>query len=297
MIKLITHTDLDGIGCAILAKLAFKDNVEIEYCNNPDGATEALNKLKAYLYDSIIVTDISFSPDKLSHNVLDRIQIFDHHATAMHCAEYGVVDTSGKECGTSLFYKFINNIDNAKVFVETVRKYDTWEWTKDGNKLPYYLNALLYLYGRDKFVDIFVDRLQKTKLTEINMFTTEEAFLIAETELQKERALMDASSTIHIVETYEHKIGVIFGSYDISSLALVIEKKFPDLDYVMQINLNTGAVSVRTDKSYIDLGKLMHDKYAGGGHKLSAGGKIENLQAVIESAIGQHIKSIKKAGK
>ena len=78
------------------------------------------------------------------------------------------------------------------------------------------------------------------------MFTTEEAFLIAETELQKERALMDASSTIHIVETYEHKIGVIFGSYDISSLALVIEKKFPDLDYVMQINLNTGAVSLKT---------------------------------------------------
>ena len=64
MIKLITHTDLDGIGCAILAKIAFRDNVEIEYCNNPDGATEALNKLKAYLYDSIIVTDISFSPDK-----------------------------------------------------------------------------------------------------------------------------------------------------------------------------------------------------------------------------------------
>ena len=35
MIKLITHTDLDGIGCAILAKIAFRDNVEIEYCNNP----------------------------------------------------------------------------------------------------------------------------------------------------------------------------------------------------------------------------------------------------------------------
>ena len=33
MIKLITHTDLDGIGCAILAKIAFRDNVEIEYCN------------------------------------------------------------------------------------------------------------------------------------------------------------------------------------------------------------------------------------------------------------------------
>ena len=41
----------------------------------------------------------------------------------------------------------------------------------------------------------------------------------------------------------------------------------------------------------------MHDKYAGGGHKLSAGGKVEKLQAVIESAIGQHVKSIRKAGK
>ena len=44
MIKLITHTDLDGIGCAILAKIAFRNNVEIEYCNNPDRATEALNR-------------------------------------------------------------------------------------------------------------------------------------------------------------------------------------------------------------------------------------------------------------
>ena len=34
-IKLFTHTDLDGVGCAILAKLAF-ENVDIEYCNYDD---------------------------------------------------------------------------------------------------------------------------------------------------------------------------------------------------------------------------------------------------------------------
>ena len=33
MIKLFTHTDLDGIGCAILAKLAFGEEVDIEYCD------------------------------------------------------------------------------------------------------------------------------------------------------------------------------------------------------------------------------------------------------------------------
>ena len=33
-IKLFTHTDLDGIGCAILAYLAFgRENVDVEYCD------------------------------------------------------------------------------------------------------------------------------------------------------------------------------------------------------------------------------------------------------------------------
>lgn len=35
MVKLFTHTDLDGIGCAILAKIAFK-NCDIEYCGYND---------------------------------------------------------------------------------------------------------------------------------------------------------------------------------------------------------------------------------------------------------------------
>ena len=36
MIKLFTHTDLDGVGCAILAKLAFGEEVDISYCNYDD---------------------------------------------------------------------------------------------------------------------------------------------------------------------------------------------------------------------------------------------------------------------
>ena len=36
-IKLFTHTDLDGVGCAILAYLAFgRENVDVEYCNYDD---------------------------------------------------------------------------------------------------------------------------------------------------------------------------------------------------------------------------------------------------------------------
>lgn len=32
-IKLFTDTDLDGLGCAIVAKLAFGDDVEVTHCS------------------------------------------------------------------------------------------------------------------------------------------------------------------------------------------------------------------------------------------------------------------------
>lgn len=33
-IKLFTHTDLDGVGCAVLAYLAFGyENVDVEFCS------------------------------------------------------------------------------------------------------------------------------------------------------------------------------------------------------------------------------------------------------------------------
>lgn len=31
MYKLLSHTDLDGVGCGILAQLAFQQNVKVRY--------------------------------------------------------------------------------------------------------------------------------------------------------------------------------------------------------------------------------------------------------------------------
>ena len=47
-VKLFTHTDLDGIGCAVLAYLAFgKENVDVEYCNYDD----IDNKVEVFMED------------------------------------------------------------------------------------------------------------------------------------------------------------------------------------------------------------------------------------------------------
>ena len=46
MVKLFSHTDLDGIGCGILAKLVFENDVDISYCDyeNIDSSVRELSK-------------------------------------------------------------------------------------------------------------------------------------------------------------------------------------------------------------------------------------------------------------
>ena len=97
-VKLFTHTDLDGIGCAVLAYLAFgKENVDVEYCNYDD----IDNKVEVFMedcdlyrsYDKIFITDISVS-DSVANmiDILDRVdrrvQLFDHHGTALFLNKY-----------------------------------------------------------------------------------------------------------------------------------------------------------------------------------------------------------------
>ena len=125
MIKLFTHTDLDGIGCAVLAYLAFgRDNVDVEYYNY-DGVDD---RVKAFLsdpdlrnsYDEIYITDISISEELAK--TIDvfinpfNIHLFDHHATALGLNKYDwcevkvEMDNGIKTSGTELFWKYLYNI-------------------------------------------------------------------------------------------------------------------------------------------------------------------------------------------
>ena len=160
-IKLFTHTDLDGVGCAILAYLAFgRENVDVEYCDykNIDGIVREFYLSDANKqYDAIYITDISIDEEnaawieELVHSG-ERWHLFDHHATALGLNKYDwcevsvMNDTLGiKTSGTELFYTYLrrreqfdclsakitNNIDR---FVDIVRDYDTWRWEELGEE-------------------------------------------------------------------------------------------------------------------------------------------------------------------
>lgn len=189
MYKLLSHTDLDGVGCGVLAKLAFGDRIKIRY-----NSIASLNREVEWFLENeernthLFITDLSVNEENEKrleefYQTGGKVQLLDHHKTALHFNEYEwghvvVEDNEGSlASGTSLFYEYL--IENELIqtsnavdeFVELVRQYDTWEWEKNNNQEAHRLNALFFLISIDEFEEKMVNRLQNSDhffLTSLN---------------------------------------------------------------------------------------------------------------------------------
>ena len=91
MIKLFTHTDLDGVSCEILGKIAFGEDIDVVRCgygNIDDKVEEFINIDEEY--DKLFITDISVKK-KLAdtlNNISDKVILLDHHKTALWLTDY-----------------------------------------------------------------------------------------------------------------------------------------------------------------------------------------------------------------
>ena len=123
-ILILTHgSDVDGIGCLILARLAF-GGIDYELFSNNSNLEE---KFKIYCekgslrkYTNIFITDLALFEPLLSivnddPTLKKKVRIFDHHQGAIDrgCAKYDfahiiVKDDNGlKKCGTQIFYEYL----------------------------------------------------------------------------------------------------------------------------------------------------------------------------------------------
>ena len=277
--KLYTHNDLDGVGCAVLAKLMWGNNVNIEYCNNPNEVTERLNKVNQKKYDTIFITDCSFDYSKVKLD-FSRLKLFDHHHTAEYLVgkiPYAVVKEKidGKAtCGTELFYNYLKHkgLDkSADYFVEQVRLYDTWDWAKSSSQIPKYLSMLVYMFSITRFVDVYTERLAKEDLNELTIFNQYERDVLSYEIKRQEKELKKQLKQVQIVDTTQYKLGVIVGDYNMSILGNAICDTY-NVDIAIGVNIMRGSINVRTNREEIDLGDIMKSWFKGGGHQKSAGG-------------------------
>ena len=283
MIKLITHTDLDGVGCAILAKYVYGDNVDITFAdyNEVNNIMEELDETK---YDSVFMTDLSCDLDYISK--LDKL--IDHHKTALHLNKYDNCNVEVERsngvltCGTSMFadylevkHNFIFDIDMCW-FIDLVQNYDTWAWKKKGMTEANDLNTLFYAMGRDKFIE---------HILSCEDIFDETANVIIEYANNNQNNYIDEKlKQVYTVEIGGNSYGLVFAEQYFSALGdAMINSGY---DVAIMIDISDGTISFRSNDK-VDVSEIAK-KFNGGGHKNASGARpnsLENAKLVIINRI------------
>lgn len=285
MYKLLSHNDLDGVGCGILAKLAFGQDVKIRY-----NSISSLNREIRFFLENdspetfLFITDLS--PDEENEKKLNEhykqyknIQLIDHHKTALHLNEYqwGTVIVENEEgrieSATSLFYQFLvaNELleptEAVDEFVELVRQYDTWEWEKNENQQAHYLNSLFFLVSIDEFVETMVERLTSSERFDFDEFETR---LLNMEEDKIERYIRRKKREVVQAKVGDFFAGVVYAESYLSELGNELSKEHPHLDFIAILNMGSKKISFRTIHDHVDVSEIAAT-YGGGGHQKAAG--------------------------
>lgn len=311
--KLFTHTDLDGVGCAILAYLAFgRENVDVEYCNYND----VNEKVADYIcmlgwqdYDQTYITDISITEDLAiiinETNEIYKVCLFDHHKTAEYLNQFDwcqVLDfmpftNCVKTSGTQMFYTYLRSqstcLDefssriqrNISKFVDIVRNYDTWRWKELGVEgiVCKQVNDLFYIYGRDKFIEWSLNHFYNrvSPLHKFPYFSEADQLLLDNKQKDIDRYVEEKNLSLMPVEDKDHHwFGLVFADRYVSELGNKLCEMNPGLEYVAIVNISTGQVSYRTTSDDINLGTEVAHAYGGGGHPKAAGSTFDINTAI-----------------
>ena len=298
-VKLFSHSDKDGVGCGVLGKQAFS-NIDIEYCDYDN----INDKIKQYIvteeyknYDMTFITDISVNAEiaELINNIQSLISEFillDHHKTAEFLNKYSwckvVENVNGeKTCGTSLFYYYLEDngfLQNSRAwkwdgcsnlysFVESVRKYDTYLWKTLYNEIePKMWNDLLYIMGRDNFIEKIMDIIGFQHEFD---FTEFDLKLLEYKQREIDSYIEAKDKSIIVKEIQGYKTGVVFAERYVSELGNKLSELHPELDFIAMIN-PSHSVSYRTVKKGIDLSAIAK-VFGGGGHMAASGSPIDEV--------------------
>ena len=296
-IKLFTHTDLDGVGCAILMKNVYRNGeIDIEYCdygNVNDKIEKFLNSNEDFNFDKVFITDISVD-ESISNWIQTKIELnetynkfilLDHHKTAewLNRFDWAKVEENSKylerkTSGTQMLHEWFisnnseyikNNWFNSKEFISMVNNYDTWYWKEVGDIKPKQLNDLLYIYGRDKFIDKILYELDNCLLH----FNPTDDLLLKLRQEDIDRYIEKKNKSIIKIELKGLSVGAVFAENYISEVGNILCELNKDLDLIALINMDYS-ISYRTIKDHIDVSEFAKI-FDGGGHKKASGSQID----------------------
>lgn len=272
-----------------MAKFAFGNDVDIEYCSYDDidlKVEEYFNSGSECNYCHI--TDISIN-EELAYKINNSekaFQLLDHHATVLNLNKFDwctvkVENEDGiKTSGTELYYHYLmdngylNEADVLDRFSELVRNYDTWRWSTLGDDgiICKKVNDLLYLYGRNKFIDWCLAELHFGTFPRLE-YTDKLVLEIEQNNIDNYVKKKDEQMITTVL--CDMICGVVFAEKYFSELGNRLCEMHPEIDFVAMVDMS-GTISYRAVKDDIDLGKDVAKMFGGGGHAKAAGSRFDS---------------------
>lgn len=304
-VLLFTHeSDIDGIGCAVLAKLAFKDvdfvlQPNVEYLE--ETFREHIESGKLNEYENIYVTDLALYDPSLTmvaeSDLKDKVIVLDHHQRAIdsNMNRYPFTkiveeDENGKRCATELFYEYLtqNNLlkDTKAIqdFVEMTRLEDTWEWKEDtsfGEK-AHDLAILFNIIGLEKYIENMTKKLINNK--DKFQYDEEELNIIKRRKEEYKKLLESIMSKAeYLTDEKNNKFVAVFADYEFRNELpeYIIDIGNPEnIKYIIVVAMNKGEFGQKSyrsiDKSF-DVNEIAM-LHGGGGHRPAAAVSITKEQ-------------------
>lgn len=296
-VLLFTHKqDIDGMGCAVLAKEAFA-NLEIVPCKTfeiTDKVREYIDDKRINDFDMVFVTDLCIKEPLLgiinkNKDLKNKIKVIDHHKSEIDegndkydFVNITVMENGIKESGTSLFYKYLihNNYlirtTCLDTLVEWTRQYDVWDWEVKNNNSARCLHILFEVLGYEKYLEIADKFIRKGEVS----FDDDDLKIINDFEQQLKKDVDKIISMLIPVSLeingIKYKIGYVRCPYkyrnDINRF--VAKNNIHDVDTVGMIMTDIDTVSYR---NVTDIDASSIAVYFGGkGHKNAASNPQNN---------------------
>jgi oligoribonuclease NrnB/cAMP/cGMP phosphodiesterase (DHH superfamily) len=289
---LITHiADQDGAFPIILAKLIF-DKIDT-FSVDIKEVDETLKKI-IDIYDTIYIVDLNITEEMAeyinNHDELkEKIKIFDHHKSSEYLNKYSfenvIVEENGiKECGTTLFYKYLKEEYNSlvlekeslKTLIELVRETDTYDFKSENKISAFKLNSLYNIYGRDKYINNFYKFVKEND----TFYFLETENILTEIENDRIKEYVDMKlEHVKLATINNFKVGIVFAEANRSILGNEMAKRFSDkIDIAIIIDVDRS-ISYRAVKEDVDVTTLA-SLLGGGGHKHAGGSPITEEEKV-----------------
>jgi uncharacterized protein len=285
MIKLFTDNDLDGAGCEILARILFKENVEVSSLSGG----QAFNTLKDFIdskeylqYEKTYVTDLGLNPLPGRFELAEKIKELtdkgeckllwiDHHQSSEWMTDYkfSKIDNTDTVCGTWMFYAYLKKAYDypiqytrpvLKQFVNLINDFDTWKWVSNNNFAAKNLNEIFKILSYKDFVEHYTKVFMKNFQVEI--FPRQWTYLLSFNKKLTERLIQEKLKSVKI---HNNKAFVLCDNRQIrGELASRVLQEYK-VKYVAVV-YEGGVKIVSNGFNVLAIARL----YGGGGQKTSA---------------------------